>query len=233
LSRYDWLLFFHVTGAFLLVGGAVIAGALNIAALRSGRRPSEILLLFGLIRRIAVPAIGVGTLLLFVFGLWLVHEAGYGYSDGWIVTAIVLLILGNAIGGYAETATGAPPSTPSSSPPGRRTECGAPGARPRPDQPRRELRQRPDPRGAPRDHDLEAGGVMLASIRPDSWNLPLFLHVLGATILFGATATIAIAASRERARPACAAAGAHRPADVPVRRSAQLHPDARRRVLDR
>jgi uncharacterized membrane protein len=100
LSRYDWLLFFHVTGAFLLVGGAVIAGALNFAALRSGRRPSEILLLFGLIRRIAVPAIGVGTLLLFVFGLWLVHEAGYGYSDGWIVTAIVLLVLGNAIGGY-------------------------------------------------------------------------------------------------------------------------------------
>jgi uncharacterized membrane protein len=101
LSRYDWLLFFHITGAFLLVGGGVIAAALNIAALRSGRRPSEILLLFGLIRRIAVPLIGIGTLLLFVFGLWLVHEAGYGYGDGWIVAAIVLLILGNAIGGYA------------------------------------------------------------------------------------------------------------------------------------
>jgi uncharacterized membrane protein len=101
LSRYDWLLFFHITGAFLLVGGAVIAGALNIAALSRSRRPSEVLLLFGLIRRIAVAAIGFGTLLLFVFGLWLVHEAGYGYGDGWIVTAIVLLILGNAIGGYA------------------------------------------------------------------------------------------------------------------------------------
>lgn len=100
LSRYDWLLFFHITGAFLLIGGGTIAGALNLAALRSGRRPSEILLLFGLIRRIAVPAIGIGTLLLFVFGLWLVHEAGYGYGDGWIVAAILLLILGNAIGGY-------------------------------------------------------------------------------------------------------------------------------------
>jgi uncharacterized membrane protein len=100
LSRYDWLLFFHITGAFLLIGGGTIAGALNLAAIRSGRRPSEILLLFGLIRRIAVPAIGIGTLLLFVFGLWLVHEAGYGYGDGWIVAAILLLILGNAIGGY-------------------------------------------------------------------------------------------------------------------------------------
>jgi uncharacterized membrane protein len=30
-----------------------------------------------------------------------VNEVGYGYGDGWIVAAIVLLILGNAIGGYA------------------------------------------------------------------------------------------------------------------------------------
>jgi hypothetical protein len=32
---------------------------------------------------------------------------------------------------------------------------------------------------------------MLAAIRPDSWNLPLFLHVLGATLTFGATLTVA------------------------------------------
>jgi hypothetical protein len=28
--------------------------------------------------------------------------------------------------------------------------------------------------------------------RPDSWDLPLFLHVLGALVLFGSTATVAI-----------------------------------------
>lgn len=33
---------------------------------------------------------------------------------------------------------------------------------------------------------------MLGAVRPDSWNLPLFLHVLGATLTFGATATVAI-----------------------------------------
>ena len=33
---------------------------------------------------------------------------------------------------------------------------------------------------------------MLAIVRPDSWNLPLFLHVLGATLTFGATATVAL-----------------------------------------
>ncbi len=99
MSKYDWLLFLHVTGAFLLLGGGVVAGALNLAALRRDR-PSEILVLFGLIR-IAVVAIIAGTVLAFVFGLWLVNEVGYGYGDGWIVAAIVLLILGNAIGGFA------------------------------------------------------------------------------------------------------------------------------------
>ena len=41
---------------------------------------------------------------------------------------------------------------------------------------------------------------MLALVRPDSWNLPLFLHILGATILFGATATVAIAGFASRGR---------------------------------
>ena len=41
---------------------------------------------------------------------------------------------------------------------------------------------------------------MLAAIRPDSWNLPLFLHVLGATLLFGTVATLAIAGFAERAQ---------------------------------
>jgi uncharacterized membrane protein len=97
MNTYQWLTIFHVTGAFLLLGGAAIAAALNLSAL--GRdRPSEIVLLFGLIR-IAVVAIAAGTALAFVFGLWLVHEAGYGYFDGWVVAAFVLLIVANALGG--------------------------------------------------------------------------------------------------------------------------------------
>ena len=97
MSTYEWLLFLHITGAFLLLGGGVVAGSLNIAALRRDR-PSEIVLLFGLIR-IAVVSILIGTLLAFVFGLWLVHEAHYGYGDGWVVGAIVALIAANALGG--------------------------------------------------------------------------------------------------------------------------------------
>jgi cytochrome bd-type quinol oxidase subunit 1 len=33
---------------------------------------------------------------------------------------------------------------------------------------------------------------MVALIRPDSWDLPLFFHVLGATLTFGAIVTMAI-----------------------------------------
>jgi hypothetical protein len=34
--------------------------------------------------------------------------------------------------------------------------------------------------------------TVIAAIRPDSWNLPLFLHVLGAVLTFGAVGTIAL-----------------------------------------
>jgi hypothetical protein len=37
---------------------------------------------------------------------------------------------------------------------------------------------------------------MLALVRPDSWNFPLFLHVLGATVLVGAVAATVIIAIR-------------------------------------
>lgn len=41
---------------------------------------------------------------------------------------------------------------------------------------------------------------MLALVRPDSWNLPLFLHVLGAMTVFGTAATLAIAGFAGRRR---------------------------------
>ena len=99
MSEYQWLLFLHITGAFFLVGGTVAAGTLNIAAQRRSR-PSEIALLLGL-TRIAVPAISAGALLTIVFGLWLVHSApyGYGYGQAWVIAAVVLWVVGNALGG--------------------------------------------------------------------------------------------------------------------------------------
>ena len=98
MSKYDWLLFLHMSGAFLLLGGGAVAGTLNIAALRRDR-PSEIVVLFGLIR-IAVAMILAGGILAFVFGLWLVADSpwNYSYGDGWVIAAIVLLLVANALG---------------------------------------------------------------------------------------------------------------------------------------
>jgi uncharacterized membrane protein len=98
VDRYQWLLVFHVTGAFLLLGGAVFAGILNVAALRR-ERPSEIVVLYRLVR-IAVSSISIGMLLTLVFGLWLVADLDYAkWSDAWVIVALVLWVVANALGG--------------------------------------------------------------------------------------------------------------------------------------
>ena len=97
MSLYQWLLFFHVTGVFFLIGGIVVAGILNLAAIVKDRRPSEVAALYTLIR-FAVPLIGAGLLLTLVIGLWLVHNVGYGYGQTWIVAAIVLWVVSSALG---------------------------------------------------------------------------------------------------------------------------------------
>jgi uncharacterized membrane protein len=75
----------------------VMAGVFNFSALRS-ERPSEVVLFFRF-ARIAVATIGVGMVLTLGFGLWLVHDAGYGWGETWIVLALVLWVLSNAMGG--------------------------------------------------------------------------------------------------------------------------------------
>lgn len=96
MSLYDWLVFIHVSGAFLLMGGALMAAVLNIAA-QQRERPSEVALLLGL-TRFAVIGISVGLLLTLAIGLWLVSEADYGYGDTWIVVSLVLWVVGSALG---------------------------------------------------------------------------------------------------------------------------------------
>lgn len=97
MSTYQWLLALHVTSAFLLLGGSVVGGVFTLFAWRR-ERPSEIAYLMRL-TQVAVVAISVGVLGTLVFGLWLVHEAGYGYLDGWIVVALLVWIAGTALGG--------------------------------------------------------------------------------------------------------------------------------------
>ena len=87
-------LFFHLLGAFSLVAGAVVA-SVGFEAARRRDSPAEIALLLGL-TRVGVLLVGIGTLLVLVFGLWLVHLGHWGYGAGWVDGALGLLI---AIGG--------------------------------------------------------------------------------------------------------------------------------------
>src|SRR5215212_2861225 len=97
VDRYHWLLFLHVTGAFMVLGGAVMAGIFNVTAMRQ-ERPSEVVLLFRL-TRFAVTSISIGMVVTLAFGLWLVSDADYGWGEAWIVLALVLWVAANALGG--------------------------------------------------------------------------------------------------------------------------------------
>jgi uncharacterized membrane protein len=99
MGKYEWLLFLHMTGAFLFLGGLVMAIVLGVAAQRR-ERPSEIALLFKLTARLGLP-FGLGFFMLFVFGLWLVHVGGYSFRDGWVIGALVLFVLSMALGAIA------------------------------------------------------------------------------------------------------------------------------------
>jgi len=98
VSTYDWLLMFHVTGAFLFMGGGIAAGVLNLRAWYA-ERPSEVALLLRLIQRVALPAIGIGSITALVLGIWLVHHAGYSYGTFWVWAAIVLWAVAGGLGG--------------------------------------------------------------------------------------------------------------------------------------
>lgn len=92
---YSTLLFLHVTTAFAMVTAAGLFLAIALA-LRSERHSASALRL--------VPVAGVlwpvGGLLAIVFGVWLaLHDSQYSLGDGWVIAAIVLWVVGSAIGG--------------------------------------------------------------------------------------------------------------------------------------
>ncbi len=91
MTEYNVALFFHLLGAFALVAGTVFAGAAFEAA-RRRETPAEIALLLGLIR-VGVILVGLGTLLVLAFGLWLVRLGQWGYGTGWVAAALILLAL--------------------------------------------------------------------------------------------------------------------------------------------
>jgi uncharacterized membrane protein len=97
MTAYHWLLLFHLLGAFCFVAGAVVAGVLQLAAIRR-ERPSEVALLLRLTRT-GVALVGIGSLATLGFGIALAEHLGYGLSPAWIQAAIALWVASMALGG--------------------------------------------------------------------------------------------------------------------------------------
>ena len=95
----EWLLFFHLAGAFLFVGGAVAAAALRLAAMRRDR-PGEVALLLRAVRPV-VPVVGTGLVLVLVFGFWLAGRLDYDLGATWLSSTFALLAWIVVVGGLA------------------------------------------------------------------------------------------------------------------------------------
>ncbi len=112
MSLYDWLLFLHVTAAFILVAAVVALGVVLVGS--RGADPARAGALLGL-SPLALLLWDIGGLTVIVFGVWLaLNVDGYELWDAWIALAIVLWFVAAAAGGNL-----------------RRTLAEAPGAAPR------------------------------------------------------------------------------------------------------
>lgn len=96
LSSYEWALFFHIVGAIIFFAGMAVAG-IALEAARKRVRPSEVALLLRLTRW-GVALVGLGTLVVTGFGVWLVELTGDELGDAWLIAALALLGVATALG---------------------------------------------------------------------------------------------------------------------------------------
>ena len=85
----QWLLFLHLVGVLLFVGGGIVATVLRLAAIRRDR-PSEIALFLGVVRPV-VPLVAGGLLLTLVAGFWLADKLGFDLGGTWLTLTFVLI----------------------------------------------------------------------------------------------------------------------------------------------
>jgi uncharacterized membrane protein len=85
----EGILFLHLAGVLLFVGGSIAAAVLRLAATRR-ERPSEIALLMRAVRP-AVPLVAGGLVIAIAAGFWLAHEDGIALSSTWLTLTFVLL----------------------------------------------------------------------------------------------------------------------------------------------
>lgn len=92
------LLGFHLLGAVCFIVGGIVAGVLQLRAMRQ-ERPSEV---YRFLRRAPIGAalVGTGALLTLGFGIALAEHKGLGLSPAWIQASVGLWVAAMALGAY-------------------------------------------------------------------------------------------------------------------------------------
>jgi hypothetical protein len=105
LTRYvlvmatDWLVFGHLLGAFLFVGGSILASVLRIVAIRRSA-PLPVAVLLGAARA-AVPLVAAGFVIAVAFGFLLVERLRLDYGARWLTVTFALLVWLLVVGAVA------------------------------------------------------------------------------------------------------------------------------------
>ena len=102
----EGILFLHLAGVLLFVGGSVAAALLRLAAMRH-ERPSEIALLLRAVRPV-VPIVAGGLVVTIAGGFWLASDLGISLSATWLTLTFVLigwLLVVGAIAGREDRKT--------------------------------------------------------------------------------------------------------------------------------
>ena len=192
MSLDEWILALHVLSAFSFVAGLVLFWVL-VVAVRTTDTPDGTIRMEPIVK-VGNAATGIGAGGTLIFGIWLAFSYGdYDIWDPWIVAALVLWVVTGALGQRTGVAYMQGMNKAKELERGRPdgAECRAPRAEPDVERahPARRLERR---RAAHRDpHDLQAGRMieLLAAVRPDEQNVPLLVHVVGATVLVGGLLT--------------------------------------------
>jgi uncharacterized membrane protein len=97
-SVYDWLLFVHIVGAMVWVGGLVALAAFGTHALRSGDRET-VARFVGSLRVVGPFVLAPSSARVVAFGIWLVIDSSaWDFGQTWIWLALALVAAAALIG---------------------------------------------------------------------------------------------------------------------------------------
>ncbi len=102
----DGILFLHLAGVLLFVGGSIAAALLRVAAMRRSR-PSEVALLLRAVRPV-VPLVGGGLVLAIAAGFWLASDLGLALAAPWLSITFGLIgwvVVAGAVAGRQDRRT--------------------------------------------------------------------------------------------------------------------------------